>query len=272
MNGCPNDSGPLKRSVSQHLYKSDASSVLPLNSHSVLNMCAFSSNNSNRRPSHEQTTSTGQPDAVSGRRYVPNSVPEDRYAALSSLFAEAGGSGESSQTAAFSTSSSFSSQFNSFSNLSKSVSSSSVMGPPAPVIPKPPSKQSVTSTGFASHSKALPVNANVTSNNNNNSAASAFQNTMQRCKSYGSLNSSDLRMTPVSLNSVGSSRGPSPLTIGFNNTVPLAVALQESISARFRGSDESRCEVQMLGSLKIAFPSGIVQVMLLLLKALCVQN
>lgn len=67
-------------------------------------------------------------------------------------------------------------------------------------------------------------------------------------------------MTPISLNSVGSSRGPSPLTIGFNDTVPLAVALQESISARFKGSDESRCEVQMLGSLKIAFPSGIVQV------------
>ena len=64
----------------------------------------------------------------------------------------------------------------------------------------------------------------------------------------------------MSITSMGSSRGPSPLTIGFNDTVPLAVAIQESISAKFKGTDESRCDVQMLGSLKIAFPAGIVQV------------
>jgi hypothetical protein len=79
-----------------------------------------------------------------------------------------------------------------------------------------------------------------------------------RCESYGSLQSTDFRMTPVS---VGSSRGPSPLTIGINDAVPLAVALQESVSARFKGPDEERCQIQMFGSLKIAFPSGIIQVL-----------
>ena len=68
-------------------------------------------------------------------------------------------------------------------------------------------------------------------------------------------------MTPVSVNSFGSSRGPSPFTIGFEDAVPLAVALQESISAKFYGTDESKTDIRILGSLKIAFPSGIVAVL-----------
>ena len=36
------------------------------------------------------------------------------------------------------------------------------------------------------------------------------------------------------------SRGPSPLTIGMADTIPLAVAFQETVHAFFRGSDESR--------------------------------
>ncbi|XP_053209245.1 F-BAR domain only protein 2-like [Panonychus citri] len=83
-------------------------------------------------------------------------------------------------------------------------------------------------------------------------------NNMTRCKSYGSL-SSEVRMTPVSVNS-SSSQGPSPLTLGLTNVIPIAVAIQECISARFKGSDESKCRIQIIGSLKIAFPSGIIQV------------
>ncbi|ROT81653.1 FCH domain only protein 2 [Penaeus vannamei] len=39
---------------------------------------------------------------------------------------------------------------------------------------------------------------------------------------------------------VGTSRGPSPLTIGLSDTIPIAVAFQELCHAYFRGSDESK--------------------------------
>ncbi|XP_074593137.1 F-BAR domain only protein 2 [Brevipalpus obovatus] len=123
-------------------------------------------------------------------------------------------------------------------SLSKSISSNSVMGPPLhgpPVIPPPPTRRVIQmSPSYSSQSASY----------------------LTRCKSYGSL-SSDLRMTPVSVNS---SRGPSPLTLGMSDVVPIAVAIQECISARFKGSDESKCQVQIIGSLKIAFPAGILQV------------
>ena len=36
----------------------------------------------------------------------------------------------------------------------------------------------------------------------------------------------------------GSSRGPSPLTIGMSETIPLAVAFSETVNALFKGGDE----------------------------------
>lgn len=39
---------------------------------------------------------------------------------------------------------------------------------------------------------------------------------------------------------LGSSRGPSPLTIGLSDSIPLAVAFHEIIHAYFKGSNESR--------------------------------
>ena len=37
-----------------------------------------------------------------------------------------------------------------------------------------------------------------------------------------------------------SSRGPSPLTLGHADTVPLAVAFSENVNAYFKGCDEAR--------------------------------
>lgn len=115
-------------------------------------------------------------------------------------------------------------------NLSKSMSSFSVMGPPSSIlIPRPPSKRSYI--------------------NNNESV-------ITRCKSYGNF-SGIIRMTPVS---VSSSRDPSPLTLGVINKIPIAAALQECISAHFKGSEEAKFLMQIYGCLKIAFPCGIIQV------------
>ena len=60
--------------------------------------------------------------------------------------------------------------------------------------------------------------------------------------------------------SFGPSRGPSPLTLGLNDVVPLAVAFQEVCHACFRGSDESQVQVRLIGDLMISFPAGIVNV------------
>ena len=60
--------------------------------------------------------------------------------------------------------------------------------------------------------------------------------------------------------SFGTSRGPSPLTLGLNDVVPLAVAFQEVCHACFRGSDESQVQVRLIGDLMISFPAGIVNV------------
>ena len=39
---------------------------------------------------------------------------------------------------------------------------------------------------------------------------------------------------------VGSSRGPSPLTIGMSDTIPLAIAFTETVNAYFKGTDATR--------------------------------
>lgn len=79
---------------------------------------------------------------------------------------------------------------------------------------------------------------------------------MSRADSVTSL-SSDFRMTPISL---CSSRDSSPLTIGMSDTVPIAIAFQESVGACFKGADENLCRINIIGCIKIAFSAGIIQV------------
>ncbi|CAG5131803.1 unnamed protein product, partial [Candidula unifasciata] len=59
---------------------------------------------------------------------------------------------------------------------------------------------------------------------------------------------------------VGSSRGPSPLTIGMSDTIPLAVAFTETVSAYFKGHDAKKCVVRTLGNVMMSFPAGVVRV------------
>lgn len=58
-------------------------------------------------------------------------------------------------------------------------------------------------------------------------------NSMCRAESVGSL---EFRATGVS---VGTSRGPSPLTIGMTDTIPIAVAFHEIVHSYFRGANEN---------------------------------
>ncbi|XP_064591202.1 F-BAR domain only protein 2 isoform X2 [Zonotrichia leucophrys gambelii] len=58
----------------------------------------------------------------------------------------------------------------------------------------------------------------------------------------------------------GVSRGPSPVSLGNQDTLPVAVALTESVNAYFKGADPTKCIVKITGDMTISFPSGIIKV------------
>ncbi|XP_041788642.1 F-BAR domain only protein 2 isoform X9 [Anopheles merus] len=105
-------------------------------------------------------------------------------------------------------------------------------------IPRPPSRRSeAAGKGAVARDRVSPASQ------------------IARADSVGSL---EFRSPSVG---IGSSRGPSPLTIGMSDTIPLAVAFHEIIHAYFKGADESRCQVKMSGDMMISFPAGIVNVL-----------
>ncbi|XP_012945405.1 F-BAR domain only protein 2 [Aplysia californica] len=77
---------------------------------------------------------------------------------------------------------------------------------------------------------------------------------MSRSDSNGSMTFTTTSMP------VGSSRGPSPLTIGMSDTVPLAIAFTETVNAYFKGHDATKCVVRTVGNLMMSFPAGVVRV------------
>ncbi|RUS92107.1 hypothetical protein EGW08_000131 [Elysia chlorotica] len=78
---------------------------------------------------------------------------------------------------------------------------------------------------------------------------------MSRSDSNGSMGTFNTTSMPY-----GSSRGPSPLTIGMSDTVPLAVAFTETVHAYFKGHDASKCVVRIIGNVMMSFPAGVVRV------------
>ncbi|XP_022610734.1 SH3-containing GRB2-like protein 3-interacting protein 1 [Seriola dumerili] len=57
----------------------------------------------------------------------------------------------------------------------------------------------------------------------------------------------------------GCSRGPSPLTMGPQDTLPVAAAFTETINAYFKGADPSKCVVRITGEMVLSFPAGITR-------------
>ncbi|XP_002072875.3 F-BAR domain only protein 2 isoform X2 [Drosophila willistoni] len=116
-------------------------------------------------------------------------------------------------------------------------------------IPRPPSRPSdMIAIGQAANTSTAPGRGRMSPN-----PVQQQTSVMNRAESIGSL---EFR-TAIG-GGVGSSRGPSPLTIGISDTIPLAVAFHEIIHAYFRGSDESRCQVKVSGDMTLSFPAGIV--------------
>uniref|UniRef100_A0A9J8A0Q6 SH3GL interacting endocytic adaptor 1 n=1 Tax=Cyprinus carpio carpio TaxID=630221 RepID=A0A9J8A0Q6_CYPCA len=60
-------------------------------------------------------------------------------------------------------------------------------------------------------------------------------------------------------NESGCSRGPSPLTMGAQDTLPVAAAFTETVSAYFKGADPNKCVVKITGEMVLSFPAGITR-------------
>ncbi|XP_067323950.1 SH3-containing GRB2-like protein 3-interacting protein 1 isoform X14 [Anolis sagrei] len=73
--------------------------------------------------------------------------------------------------------------------------------------------------------------------------------------SISSTNSLSAATTPT----IGSSRGPSPLTMGAQDTLPVAAAFTETVNAYFKGADPNKCIVKVTGEMVLSFPAGITR-------------
>ncbi|XP_014914085.1 F-BAR domain only protein 2 isoform X11 [Poecilia latipinna] len=58
----------------------------------------------------------------------------------------------------------------------------------------------------------------------------------------------------------GTSRGPSPVTLGSQDALPIAVAFTETVNAYFKGADPTKCIVKITGDMTLSFPMGIIKV------------
>ncbi|XP_030015528.1 SH3-containing GRB2-like protein 3-interacting protein 1 isoform X2 [Sphaeramia orbicularis] len=82
--------------------------------------------------------------------------------------------------------------------------------------------------------------------------------------SISSITSQSAASTPtlgrdLNTSNTGCSRGPSPLTMGPQDTLPVAAAFTETINAYFKGADPSKCVVKITGEMVLSFPAGITR-------------
>ncbi|EOA95340.1 SH3-containing GRB2-like protein 3-interacting protein 1, partial [Anas platyrhynchos] len=57
----------------------------------------------------------------------------------------------------------------------------------------------------------------------------------------------------------GAVRGVSRLTMGAQDTLPVAAAFTETVNAYFKGADPSKCIVKITGEMVLSFPAGITR-------------
>ncbi|NWY59361.1 FCHO2 protein, partial [Chionis minor] len=155
----------------------------------------------------------------------------------------------------------FSSSLESSSSTSLASSSSSAR-PTTPlsvgtIVPPPrPASRPKLSTGKLSGINEIPrpFSPPLTSNSSPPPAAP-----LARAESISSISSS-ASLSAANTPTVGVSRGPSPVSLGNQDTLPVAVALTESVNAYFKGADPTKCIVKITGDMTVSFPSGIIKV------------
>ncbi|XP_007548921.1 F-BAR domain only protein 2 isoform X13 [Poecilia formosa] len=82
---------------------------------------------------------------------------------------------------------------------------------------------------------------------------------LARAESSSSL-SSNASLSAGNTPTVGTSRGPSPVTLGSQDALPIAVAFTETVNAYFKGADPTKCIVKITGDMTLSFPMGIIKV------------
>ncbi|KAF5892429.1 F-BAR domain only protein 2 isoform X5, partial [Clarias magur] len=82
---------------------------------------------------------------------------------------------------------------------------------------------------------------------------------LARAESSSSL-SSNASLSASNTPTIGTSRGPSPVTLGSQDSLPIAVAFTESVNAYFKGADPKKCIVKITGDMTLSFPSGIIKI------------
>ncbi|XP_048705286.2 F-BAR domain only protein 2 isoform X5 [Caretta caretta] len=143
-----------------------------------------------------------------------------------------------------------------------STSSSSLARPTTPlsvgtIVPPPrPASRPKISTGKLSGINEIPrpFSPPLTSNSSPPPIAP-----LARAESISSISSS-ASLSAANTPTVGVSRGPSPVTLGNQDTLPVAVAFTESVNAYFKGADPTKCIVKITGDMTVSFPSGIIKV------------
>ncbi|NXK97160.1 FCHO2 protein, partial [Formicarius rufipectus] len=155
----------------------------------------------------------------------------------------------------------FSSSLESSSAVSLASSSSSAR-PTTPlsvgtIVPPPrPASRPKLTTGKLSGINEIPrpFSPPLTSN-----SSPPPQAPLARAESISSISSS-ASLSAANTPTVGVSRGPSPVSLGNQDTLPVAVALTESVNAYFKGADPTKCIVKITGDMTVSFPSGIIKV------------
>ncbi|XP_040842115.1 F-BAR domain only protein 2 isoform X3 [Ochotona curzoniae] len=145
---------------------------------------------------------------------------------------------------------------------SVSLTSSSSARPTTPLSvgtivppPRPASRPKLTSGKLSGINEIpRPFSPPVTSSTSPPPAAP-----LARAESSSSISSS-ASLSAGNTPTVGVSRGPSPVSLGNQDTLPVAVALTESVNAYFKGADPTKCIVKITGDMTISFPSGIIKV------------
>ncbi|XP_069348879.1 F-BAR domain only protein 2 isoform X1 [Eulemur rufifrons] len=148
------------------------------------------------------------------------------------------------------------------SSSSSSLTSSSSARPTTPLSvstivppPRPASRPKLTSGKLSGINEIpRPFSPPVTSNTSPPPAAP-----LARAESSSSISSS-ASLSAANTPTVGVSRGPSPVSLGNQDTLPVAVALTESVNAYFKGADPTKCIVKITGDMTISFPSGVIKV------------
>ncbi|XP_053889066.1 F-BAR domain only protein 2 isoform X2 [Malaclemys terrapin pileata] len=142
------------------------------------------------------------------------------------------------------------------------TSSASLARPTTPlsvgtIVPPPrPASRPKISTGKLSGINEIPrpFSPPLTSNSSPPPIAP-----LARAESISSISSS-ASLSAANTPTVGVSRGPSPVTLGNQDTLPIAVAFTESVNAYFKGADPTKCIVKITGDMTVSFPSGIIKV------------